>query len=286
MHFRKAHIHLVCLTAAILVSAPSWAMRFSHKVHSDQGAQDCFTCHRPGDLTIIPEREVCLDCHTDKELAETVLGPARTHTPLWVRQHGRESTDPGAQCALCHSVSFCSDCHRGGDISPNLSRRTIRTDTVPRTHTSRFRVIHPLKAIGVQADACYTCHTREYCSDCHAATPPDRLKILSHRESWTRIEAGAGGPLHLTFALDQCRDCHPGGALSSKDWSGGHAQEARRSLSSCQTCHPNGEACMDCHSAENGLQVSPHPKNWRSIQRKFRGESPETCARCHAAGSF
>lgn len=88
-------------------------------------------------------------------------------------------------------------------------------------------------------------------------------------------------PDHSAFTLNQCQDCHPGGALSGAEWSSGHAREARRTLSGCQSCHPDGQACLSCHSAKTGLMVSPHPRNWGKIKGKFRRESPEVCDRCH-----
>ncbi|UCF31601.1 MAG: cytochrome c3 family protein [bacterium] len=270
------------LVAAALVPTVSWAMRFSHKVHEEKGASECVTCHVTGAQSIIPSPQVCLPCHEEVDLEETDLGPTRTHTPLWVRQHGRDSSEPDAQCRSCHTLSFCTDCHEGGELAPDLTRRTVRTDSVPRSHTSRFRIVHPLKTTGGRIEECYVCHAEEFCSDCHDTyRGKNRLKTVSHRESWTKIEAGAGGPLHEQFSLAQCQDCHPDGALSSRDWSAAHAREAKRSLRSCQSCHPDGSVCKDCHSAVTGLRVSPHPRNWRSIQAKFRKEAPEVCAECH-----
>ncbi len=281
------------LAAALLITAltlaPLWAMRFSHKSHQDEKITECLTCHKPGAFSIIPEQKVCLPCHEEDELADTPLGPTKTHTPLWVLEHGADSAKPDARCTSCHQYSFCVDCHQGGELNLDLTRRTLRTESVPRSHTSRFRIIHPLKATPGQIKTCFKCHEESFCSDCHDYYRnrfPDRLKVDSHRKSWSMIEAGSGGPLHEQFTLDQCQDCHPDGATSSRVWSSDHAREARRSLKTCQACHPAGSACKACHSAKSGLMVSPHPSNWRQIMSKFRKESPETCRECHYAGTF
>lgn len=280
--FYIRRLFLAALVIVALSPVLSWAMRFSHKVHEQKGVAECTTCHPADALSIIPTPEVCTPCHEGVDLDDTDFGPTRTHTPLWVRQHGRDSSEPDAQCKSCHTSSFCNDCHEGGELSPDLTKRTIRTEGVPRTHTSRFRIVHPLKTTGGQIDECFTCHAEEFCSDCHDTyRGKNRLKTVSHRESWTKIEAGTGGPVHEDFSLGQCQDCHPDGALSSRDWSAAHSREAKRSLKSCQSCHPSGAVCKDCHSALTGLKISPHPRNWRSIQAKFRKEAPEVCAECH-----
>ena len=268
---------LILLTTAFLAASQAVAMRFSHIVHDKNEISQCARCHTPGAVSIIPEKAVCYECHQEEEIEETVLGPTKTHTPLWVRQHGIDSETAGAQCSGCHSISFCVDCHKGGELGVDLKKRSVRMDTVPSTHTSRFRIVHPLKATAEQINDCYTCHSKQDCVDCHEYFRnrfPGR-EIVSHQMSWEQLID------HATFPLNQCQDCHPGGALSSAQWSSGHAKEARRSLSSCQSCHPDGDACLDCHSATTGLMISPHPRNWGKIQSTFRKESPEVCAKCH-----
>ncbi|UCF87947.1 MAG: hypothetical protein JSV70_05805 [bacterium] len=274
---------LILLSALFVGASQARAMRFSHIVHDKNEISRCEQCHKPGAVSIIPERDTCYECHGEKEIEETVLGPTKTHTPLWVRQHGIDSESAGAQCSGCHTISFCVDCHKGGELGVDLKKRAVRMDTVPSTHTSRFRIVHPLKATAEQIEKCYTCHSRSDCVECHESYRnkfPGR-EIVSHQKSWELLIAGDGVPDHTAFTLNQCQDCHPGGALSSAEWSRGHAKEARRTLSSCQSCHPDGNACLACHSSKTGLKISPHPGNWRKIQGKFRRESPEVCAKCH-----
>lgn len=281
--WKKCRILPAALILILATALPSLAMRFSHILHEDHDVRECSQCHIRGASSIIPERTVCLPCHEPAEIEETVLGPAQTHTPLWIKTHGAESQRADAQCVKCHSLSSCIDCHKGGELGQDLKRRTARLDTMPSTHTSRFRVVHPLKATGGNIQECYTCHSRQQCTDCHQSYRnrfPAR-ELVSHQINWEALIAGEGVPDHEGFSENQCQDCHPGGALSRSAWSDGHSREARRNLASCQTCHPQGEACMPCHSAKSGLMVNPHPKNWRSIQGKFRSESPEVCAKCH-----
>jgi hypothetical protein len=269
----------------VLAASGADAMRFSHKIHEKEDITQCSICHIPGALSIVPEREVCYDCHDKKGIEETEFGQAKTHTPVWVRQHGIDSQSARAECSKCHTISFCVDCHKGGELGVDLKKRSVRTDTVPSTHTSRFRIVHPLKATADQIEKCYTCHAKSDCSNCHENYRQQFLvtgrEIVSHQKSWQALIARNDVPDHAAFSLNQCQDCHPGGAISSAEWSAGHAREARRTLGSCQSCHPDGDACLACHSAKTGLMISPHPGNWRKIQSRFRKESPEVCAKCH-----
>lgn len=274
---------LIIFSVTILASSRALAMRFSHIVHEKKEISDCRRCHLPGAVSIIPERKICYECHEEKEIVETELGPAKTHTPQWMRQHGPDSQSADAQCKGCHGISFCVDCHKGGELGADMRSKTVGINTAPRTHTSRFRVTHPLKAAAEQIEKCYSCHARSECTDCHESYRnrfPGR-EIVSHQRNWQSLISGTGVPDHGTFSLNQCQDCHPGGAMSSDEWSRNHSREARRSLSSCQACHPDGDACLDCHSAKTGLMVSPHPGNWGKIQSRFRKEAPEVCAKCH-----
>lgn len=276
---------LILLFARFWTAQPVSAARFSHVVHDKSQVSECSRCHVPGAIGIIPERAVCLECHQEDEIVETVLGPAKSHTPVWVKQHGLDSQSAGAQCSKCHSISFCVDCHKGGELGTDLKKRTVRMDTAPETHTSRFRIVHPLKATAEQVQKCYTCHSRSDCVDCHESYRQKYLvtgrEIVSHQKNWQTLISRTDVPDHTAFNLNQCQDCHPGGALSSDEWSRGHAREARRTLGSCQSCHPDGDACLACHSAKTGLMISPHPGNWRRIQRNFKKESPEVCDKCH-----
>jgi hypothetical protein len=230
---------LILASAAIMVATQAKAMRFSHIVHDRNEISECERCHTPGAVSIIPERAICFECHDEKSIEETTLGPTRTHTPVWVKQHGTDSQSADAQCSGCHTISFCVDCHKGGELGTDLKKRSVRVGTVPSTHTSRFRIVHPLKATAEQIEKCYTCHARSDCSDCHESYQnrfPGK-DIVSHQKSWDLLINKPGVPDHSTFALNQCQDCHPGGALSSDQWSSGHGKEARRSLGSCQSCH-------------------------------------------------
>ena len=63
------------------------------------------------------------------------------------------------------------------------------------------------------------------------------------------------------------------------NWNADHAAEVRRNLQSCESCHPDADVCVQCHST--GKQ-NPHPRNWKSINSRYKDESKgRTCRKCH-----
>jgi hypothetical protein len=219
----------------------------------------------------------CNDCHKS-------CGIAYTHDESWIREHRQFAERKPNNCEDCHQQSFCLDCHTGGEIDQNLAfnKANFGPDYMPNFHRSDFKEIHPIEA-RQDPKRCYRCHNAEkFCAECHNKFKPDEIAPVSHREQWSNIKLTSIGPKHGQFTPDQCRNCHIDGVLPSHQWAPSHAREARRNLSSCQACHPNGNVCMKCHSAETGLRINPHPRNWGAISNNFgRATDNRTCLRCH-----
>ena len=218
----------------------------------------------------------CADCHKGS-------GVAPTHGSDQMREHSFLARRAGQNCVDCHNQQFCLDCHKGGGIAADLSISNHITSYVPKTHRTDFREIHPIKALD-NPQTCRKCHDVRYCSECHARFKGEDLRIQSHRTAWSDLQAGNPGPAHATFTPDQCQTCHPGGLLPKHEWSADHAVEARRNLQSCQTCHSDGEVCMTCHSARQGLMVNPHPRGWDSMKGRYsKASGGKTCQKCHTS---
>lgn len=244
------------------------AQKESHKDYAGMAIRDCNDCHK-------------------KE------GIAVNHDADWVRGH-RVPAGKGANCEQCHSQSYCLDCHSGGLIDPKLkvnrgdgieaelTTQNYRRDYIPKSHRSDWLEIHPIKALD-NPQTCTRCHTEQkFCIECHSRFQRADLAFLSHRRQFRDINLTGVGPNHANFTPAQCPTCHPGGMLPTHAWSGDHAREARRNLQACQSCHSDGDVCLTCHSARQGLRVSPHPRNWKSVKGNFRNKSNgRSCIRCH-----
>ncbi len=243
---------------------------FDHQVHLEEYEGDCASCHQPGDLDIVPPRVRCEECH-EADFLDGVKIPARmTHDSFWYRDHGPYTKKEARNCESCHDDRYCFDCHRSG-FADEQGKLNI--------HRSDYRVTHPIAA-RADARSCSVCHEERFCTDCHADFTPQDLAFASHRRGFSDI-TGFGTP-HSAFTPAQCPTCHPGSVLTTHDWSDNHAREARRSLPTCQSCHPEGEVCLKCHSAREGLVVNPHPDNWGDIEDILNGAGDgRTCRRCH-----
>lgn len=229
--------------------------------------------HRPYRSMVVPE---CNECHREADVTPN-------HLAGWNTEHARLAGRESNNCAMCHDQGYCADCHQGGAVDARLHVSNVRgADTVPRSHRSDFREIHPIAAMDGPR-SCEKCHEARFCSDCHAKYRPEELQFESHRRQFGDIPVSAAGPRHALFPLSSCATCHPkGSALPSHEWGPGHAREAKRNLAACQSCHADGETCLKCHSARQGLVVKPHPDNWDSIKGNLeRASGRRTCVRCH-----
>ncbi len=169
------------LSLLCCVSVPAWGAqrphlleKFDHEMHTGffESAEgiSCETCHPAGaefgrdtvDLRgchrchnnpkdpPIPATNDCNLCHGP------TLQPLKphSHTKAWQRVHPAVAKRDAAQCATCHGVSDCVDCHQ-------------QRDTVRETmHRRNFRFFHSIEARANPA-RCDRCHTVNYCTECH-----------------------------------------------------------------------------------------------------------------------
>lgn len=275
----------IILTLALLGlgAVSALAVPFPHAdhifKHVDGG--DCFACHKGDDVSIVPDLARCKDCHDQKMLDTVTYAGTKTHGPLWGLNHRQEARRNYQDCLKCHDESNdkqvgCAECHSAGfnaDATPMSSE-------MANVHRSEFRVSHPIAARS-NPQLCSKCHEPSYCNSCHDRYQPEDLAIKSHRRGWRDLKVS--GASHENFEREECKTCHTDSVLPSHDWSGQHAREARRNLSTCQSCHPTGEICITCHSARTGLGINPHPSDWDSevSKRMEKASGGRTCRKCH-----
>lgn len=270
--------YLLSLGALILVmSTPALAVTFDHRAHNDylDGHPECSTCHVEGAFSIVPDKKVCLQCH-DEDFAKNVeFTSLKTHGPLWAFQHRSEAKLGSPNCASCHEQDFCLECHKAGFADEQGSYQ----NNMVNIHRSDFQVTHPIAA-RTDPQLCSSCHETKFCVDCHNEFNRNDLRLDSHRRGWSDITVG--GARHENFPPNSCQGCHPNSVLPAHKWSTSHAREARKNLATCQACHPDGDVCIKCHSAREGLGVNPHPKDWDDISGRLkRASDGRTCRRCH-----
>lgn len=277
---RNVILSLLLLAAGVSLA---WAnMGFDHRAHLEEYVPgvECATCHLDDAQSVVPDKDVCLNCH-DQEVADmTALGAVKTHGPVWALNHRSEAKGNAIDCAACHEQDYCLECHKSGfaDEQGAFSNNMINV------HRSDFHVTHPLSARTDQ-QLCASCHEPQFCNDCHNDFRAGRAAGPSHRRTF---DLGLGGDIdaiHAGVDSTQCDACHLQGSVSPDfhDWSIGHAREARRSLTTCQACHPSGDVCLRCHSARGGAGgFNPHGDDWGDRASRLNDASNgKTCKKCH-----
>ncbi|MCU0620665.1 MAG: hypothetical protein MUC69_04085 [Gemmatimonadales bacterium] len=188
------------------------------------GAKQCSVCHTA---------ESCQSCHLVPPAKVRLLpasGPGRAKGASLERKrpanHGRDFTDghgslaDGApqNCAGCHTLEQCIDCHR-----PNQAAEA-------NYHPSDFLSRHPVAAYSNET-TCADCHNPgQFCQSCH---------IQAGLRSNGRL--GSKGNYHDVIPT----------------WGAAHGTAARQNLEACVSCHSERD-CLACHSAVGGRRFNPH----------------------------
>lgn len=113
-------------------------------------------------------RPVCSECHEGD--VKAVLKPYASfnHTTGFVKEHRFAGSREERVCSLCHSASFCSDCHTTQtEIKPSLKLGN-RPDRELQ-HRGDYLILHRIDG-KVDPAGCFRCHGRgnnEQCRPCH-----------------------------------------------------------------------------------------------------------------------
>lgn len=105
--------------------------------------------------------QICSECHTDGR-------SALTHTADFSRKHKFYAYQQQRTCTLCHSESYCSDCHaHKEEIKPSDKYKESVTRDMP--HRGDYLSQHQIDG-RIFPTTCIKCHGRqnnERCRVCH-----------------------------------------------------------------------------------------------------------------------
>jgi len=270
--------------ARVIIPAPN--LRFSHKAHADRNI-GCAQCHgnvEKLDMVTreqLPRMRDCLRCH---HMPEPSRGAAK------------------GECITCHLTEMDG---------------TMRTDfpngkLLPPAwlggaqHDADFLFRHRFLA-AQNAQLCSSCHTEDFCTDCHDG----RIRPRSfHPNDWLSMHAVAAfqDQPRCTSCHNQqsfCLVCHqragvvmsgphavdrgrgerfhpPGFADFGARGPGHHAFEAMRNLNACVSCHTERD-CATCHASvgRRGLGVNPHGAGFTARCGAAFRRNPRPCLVCH-----
>lgn len=114
------------------------------------------------------KRVNCSECHDDQAKGSIKALSNFNHSPLFVREHKLYAASSDRLCSVCHTVSFCNDCHATkNELKPSqkLGNRPDR-DLI---HRGDYMTRHRIEG-KIDPASCYKCHGRtnnEQCRSCH-----------------------------------------------------------------------------------------------------------------------
>lgn len=266
---------------------PKPNLHFSHKAHFDRNI-GCAQCHGAvEELELatrdsLPRMRGCLRCH---DMPEPAQGGAKS------------------DCATCHLTEMDGTLRTSFPSGELLPPRWLGG----AHHSADFLVRHRFVAAD-NAKLCSSCHTEDFCTDCHDGKVRQRS---FHPNDWLSMHAVAAfqdNPRCTSCHNQQsfCLTCHqragvsmsgpnrkdghrfhpPGFADFRNRGKGHHAWEAERNLNACVSCHTERDCAM-CHAAtgRQGLGINPHGRGFVSRCASALRRNPRPCLVCHEASA-
>ena len=247
-----------CHSLATRTINPSVGIIIDHDVHTAEGLT-CTTCHN---RVAHPEEDITLTLEGNEKHENWMVMDA------CFRCHSQEADAmaPG-QCEACHPVGFdlVPPTHKDPTWAPMPGGRSLHGEAASE-EASRVveaeawaagleEVEHetPLPIVHEQLiNTCYTCHSEQYCIDCHGTTMPHPADFVETHAEDGRNNPDACAQCHATSETDAasqafCNNCHHSGAQPGIPWVQQHDDIVRQTgATACFDCH-NPVYCAECH---------------------------------------
>lgn len=150
----------------------------------------CLECHDDSQAS-----SDCSVCHAGRKkelLSKNLQIYGKFHPNNYLNIHGAEKSD---KCQICHEENFCGRCHV---FVKNLS--------IDLPHPESWIYTHWKKTDRNNVRACYACHEKKKCDDCHGLEMPHVENFLVYHAKTAK-----------NYGVDKCLKCHDN--------------------RSCETCH-------------------------------------------------
>lgn len=275
--------------ATSLYSDEKSGLEFSHKVHVVDNEVECITCHaqaeesESGKDDMLPSKAICNDCHEADEVGNPEMLP-RVDDYSAMFSH-KQHLSSGLECETCHvsvakaetaeeyvlpDMLDCMSCHTTKAVSNECSTCHLPSESLlPVSHTPNFKHNHGdlarAQVKDISADmSCTTCHTQNFCQNCHEGDNLDRLTHPLNYETTHALEAQSRQKECSVCHMDRsfCIECHSerqvmphnhtaGWVNNLRSDGGRHSSEALNDIESCIACHEQNAAqtCQPCHPA-------------------------------------
>ncbi len=121
----------------------------------------------PIDAELPPKPPICIDCHEARD--ENFNWGLYDHTIEFGQNHRQQAYRQNQVCSMCHTRSFCTDCHATRvELKPSDKNPTETFRRAP--HRGDYLSRHRIDG-RVDPSSCFRCHgnpkTASNCARCH-----------------------------------------------------------------------------------------------------------------------
>jgi hypothetical protein len=262
-------------------NADAQSLKFSHALHITQAGITCADCHKGG-LTstqssdnLRPAHENCVGCHEEqinatcgychKDTTSIAAAPLPERTILF--SHAKHNAMKGVECVTCHqgldkveyagpgnmpAMAACTACHNNVQATSACENcHTSFTNLIPQDHlVADFKKEHRQRTrLGALEVSCATCHTQNFCADCHGAAPFIQMgKSALMTDPSPRTSVGADGPRTMNLQM-----------VHTMNYRYTHGMDAKARSSDCYSCHSAQKFCAECHAEGDRLTPGMQP---------------------------
>jgi c(7)-type cytochrome triheme protein len=257
------------------------SLKFSHAFHVGEAAVACLDCHKGASTStsssdnLRPAHDNCVTCHEeqvnkqcgychrDTLNIQAAVRPVRTI----VFSHAKHTAMKSVECATCHpgldkteyagpanmpAMATCVTCHDNARATGTCeSCHANFVNLVPSDHlVADFRKDHKkLTRLGGLDVSCATCHTQNFCADCHGAAPLERFgRSALMSEPSPRSSSTSNGPRQMTLQMTH-----------SMNYRYTHGIDAKAKSTECFDCHNARTFCEQCHAVGDNLTPGLKP---------------------------
>jgi hypothetical protein len=257
------------------------ALKFSHALHITQAGVACADCHTGG-LTsttsadnLRPNHDNCAGCHEEqinntcnychRDTVDIKAVRAPDRTILF--SHAQHNAMKEVECVTCHAgldkveyagpanmpaMTACTACHNNAAATSACEAcHTSFTNLIPQDHlVADFKKEHRQRTrLGALEVSCATCHTQDFCADCHGAAPLSQMgRSALMSDPAPRTSPGADGPRTMSLQM-----------VHSMNYRFTHGADAKARTSECATCHSTQTFCVECHASGDNLMPGARP---------------------------
>ena len=290
-------------------------LKFSHKFHVGEAGVACADCHNAKESALATDHlkaghdnctscheeqlnDNCAYCHVDPD--NIVPAPAPAREILF--SHQQHVAMDGVACETCHAgldkvayagpanmptMETCATCHNSTRATNACEACHLKlTGLIPSDHlVANFRREHKKPTrIGALEVECSTCHTQDFCADCHAASSSVRFGMgpLVADPSPRSSATDSPDKMVLQFAHDL-------------NYRYTHGIDAKSIAADCYSCHNYQQFCVTCHMEGEKLAGPGYVPAWHlgsgfalagrgsggGRHAEFARRDLESCITCH-----